>query len=93
MVAPCGVRILSANIRGFNNIGELTHVVLGNRAGIVVAVETLLTRTRQLLLPPSSQHKPDMSMTRHKEQNHEESTCSATGVARLLKKSTVYGLA
>ena len=45
-MAPSGLKILSANIRGFKtNVGELTHAVLRNGADIVVAVETFLSDT------------------------------------------------
>ena len=43
-MAPNTLKILSANVRGFRtNVGELTHTVLGNKADIVVVVETFLT--------------------------------------------------
>ena len=42
-MAQNSLRILSANVRGFRtNVGELTHAALGNKADIVVAVETFL---------------------------------------------------
>ena len=42
-MAPNGLRILSANIRGFRtNVGELTHAALRHGADVVVAVETFL---------------------------------------------------
>ncbi|KAG0725267.1 Retrovirus-related Pol polyprotein from type-1 retrotransposable element R1 2 [Chionoecetes opilio] len=43
-MAHAGLKILSANVRGFRtNVGELTHTVLRNKADVVVAVETFLT--------------------------------------------------